>query len=77
MALANIVKKNEIDGSEFKNGKKSGKKIVKIFAKSNSWNLPKFKFGNLSQSKKVHITGTINKYNFLIFNTRVVFTKLK
>ena len=58
--------------------KKSKNKIVEILAKNQ--NLVKFKSENLFKSKnfiKVLNTSTIKKLNYLISNTRVVFTILR
>ena len=56
--------------------KKSKNKIVKILAKSKSWNLFKIRFRNLSKFKKVQSIVTIKKLNFFTLNTRLAFTKL-
>ena len=77
MVLVNIVKKDKINNSECKSIKKSRNKIVKISTKLKSWNLLKSKSRNLFNFKKIQNTGVIEKPNFLISNTRVVFIKLR
>ena len=58
-------------------GKKYGNKTIKILSRSKSRNLLKFKSRNLSKSKKVQNASVMKEFNFLILNTRVVFTKLE
>ena len=53
---------------------------MKILTKLKSWDLFKSRFENLSKFKnlvKVWNAGTIEKPNFLTFNFRIVFTRLK
>ena len=51
--------------------------MVKILVKLKSRNLPKSKSENLSRSKKAQSTSDIRESNFLTFNTKKVFTKLR
>ena len=46
-------------------------------AKIKSWKLTKFRFENLSRSKKVQSTSIIKKPNILTYNTKVVFIKFR
>ena len=48
-----MIKKDKINSGKQKNRKKSRNKIIQILAKSKSRNLPRFKFKNLTRSKKV------------------------
>ena len=52
--------------------KKSRNKIVEILAKLKNRNLPKFRFVNLFNLKKVKNSSTITEPNFLSSNTKVV-----
>ena len=61
-----MVEKDLISNSKYKNIRKSGNKMVKILIKLKIRNLSKFRFENLSKSKKIRITGAIRKPNFLI-----------
>ena len=64
-----IIKRKKVDGNKNTNIKKCRKnKIVEILDKSKSCNL--FKSQNSSKN-----TGIIKEPNFLISNTRIVFTK--
>ena len=49
LVLVNWVKNDKIDGNKYKSIRKSENKIVKILAKSKSWNISKFE--NLSKFK--------------------------
>ena len=77
LASVNIIEENKISISEYKSVKKSGNKMVEILAKLKSWTLPKFRLKNLSKSKQVQSTYTIEEHNFLTLDTRKVFTKLR
>ena len=46
LVLVNIVKKERVNSNKYKSMKKSRNKVVKILAKSKSWNLPKFRSKN-------------------------------
>ena len=50
--------------------------MVKILAKSKSRNLLKFKFRKIFTFKKFQNTSAIEESNFLITNTRIIFTEL-
>ena len=79
-ALINIVKRDKVNSSEYKNIRKSGNKIIKILTKSKSRNLSKSRSENLFKSKnliKVQNTNSIKKFDFFIFNIKIVFIKLR
>ena len=77
LILPNIVEKNRISNSKYKNIKKSRNKIVQILAKSKSQNLLKFRSKNLFIFKKVQSAIAIEGLDFFTSNVRVVFTKLR
>ena len=77
LASINKIKKDEISSSECKSIRKRRNKIVEISAKLKTRNLPKFRFRNLFKSKKIQTNSVIWKSNFLIFNIKIVFTKLR
>ena len=77
LILVDMVNKNEISSREYWNKKKSRNEMIKILTKLKSWNLLKSRFENLFKSKKIQNTRTIKKPNFLTFNAKIVFTKLK
>ena len=52
--------------------KKSRNKIVEILAKLKNRNLPKFRFVNLFNLKKVKNSSTMTEPNFLSSNAKVV-----
>lgn len=52
LVLINTFEEDEIGDVEQKNMRKSENKIVKLLAKSKSWNLYKFRFRSLFKSKK-------------------------
>lgn len=77
--MINILKKNKIVSGEHISIRKGKHQMIKILAKLQSWNLPKFKFENLFKFKKsikVKNISIISKSNFLILNTKIKFAKL-
>ena len=72
-----MAKKNRFGDSEYKNFEKSRNKVVKNLPKSKNRNLLKFNSKNLYKSKNISGASIISKFSFLIFDTRVVFTKLR
>lgn len=64
--LVNIFEEYRVSSNKDKNLRKNRNKIVKFLAKFKNWNLPKSNFQN---------TNIMKKSNFLIFHTKVVFTK--
>ena len=75
LVLVNIVEKDEVTSSKYKNIKKSGNKMVKILIRLKSLILFKFRSRNLFRFKKIQNTSAIRESHFLILNTKVVFTK--
>ena len=73
-----MVYKIKVCSNKYRNIIKSGNEIVEILAKNQ--NLLKFRFENLFISKnyiKFQSFNTIKKLNYLIFNTRVAYSKLR
>lgn len=61
--------------SEHKNIRKIENKIVKIWPKLKSWNLPNFKSENLFRFRKISSTSAIKKLNYITHNTSLAFSK--
>ena len=74
MALVNIVEKKRVCSYKYKSITKIKTEIVKILK---NWNVFKFRFRNLSKSKKIQNTGNIEKLNFIISNNNIVFIKYR
>ena len=72
-----MVEKNIISSSEHRIVKKIGNKMIEILAKPKSWSLLKFQFKHLPRFKNVQSISIIEEPNFLTFNAKVIFTKLK
>ena len=72
-----IVEKNRVNSGEHRNIKKLGNEIIEILIMSKSRNLPKPKSKYLFKSKKIQNDSTTKERNFLTFNSRVSFTKLR
>ena len=77
LTFIDIGKKDIVNDNKCKSIRKSRNKIVEILAKLKNQNLLKFRFKNLFRCKKIQNTRNIKESNFLTYNTRVVFTKLK
>ena len=73
----NVIKKTKVGGNKLRSPKKNGNKIIKILAKSKSWNLSKSKFTNLSKAKIVENASIIGELNFLTSSPKIIFTELR
>ena len=77
MILIDIFEKDEICDSKYKSIKKSRNKMIEIWAKSNSRNLPRFRFENIFEFKKTQYSYITKESNFLIFDAKIISIKLK
>ena len=55
LVSVNKFEENRVSSSKYKSIRKIGNEIVETLAKLKSWNLLKFRFENLSRSKKFKV----------------------